>query len=267
MVWCTQFTDLPKHFLPERSSGWFKHQGWIRSRRKCKVSQRRLPMLRWTIVTVLCYCCPWCFWRTKEQRLSRLIVYCVRMDVINLTTKQTKKIDNQTADQAHCESWEKEAVVVVVVVFLVVVVAFVVVVDDDVFLMLLLSLLIAVITIPNVRLVVRDGRRRPPPRTPQPIISKTRSWLFMSWWSCAPWELSNNGHNLPTYILEDRAPPDCGINDHDESCVVTYLPIEDVCQIHLKVNFWTCAISSGEEPSEENPINWVSLRCLHWGPV
>ena len=101
-------------------------------------------------------------------------MYCVRMDVINLTTKQTKKIDNQTADQARCERWEKEAVVVVVVV-LVVVVAFVVVVDDDVFLMLLLSLLIAVITIPNVRLVARDGRRRLPPRTPQPIISKTRS--------------------------------------------------------------------------------------------
>ena len=96
-------------------------------------------------------------------------MYCVRMDVINLTTKQTKKIDYQTAEQARCERWEKEAVVVVVVV------AFVVVVDDDVFLMLLLSLLIAVITIPNVRLVARDGRRRLPPRTPQPIISKTRS--------------------------------------------------------------------------------------------
>ena len=53
-------------------------------------------------------------------------MYCVRMDVINLTTKQTKKIDNQTADQARCERWEKEAVVVV---------------DDDVFLTLLLSLL------------------------------------------------------------------------------------------------------------------------------
>ena len=99
-------------------------------------------------------------------------MYCVRMDVINLTTKQTKKIDNQTADQARCERWEKEALVVVVAV---VVVAFVVVVDDDVFLMLLLSLLIAVITITNVRLVARDGRRRLPPRTPQPIISKTRS--------------------------------------------------------------------------------------------
>ena len=104
-------------------------------------------------------------------------MYCVRMDVINLTTKQTKKIDYQTAEQARCERWEKEAVVVVVavVVVLVVVVAFVVVVDDDVFLMLLLSLLIAVITITNVRLVARDGRRRLPPRTPQPIISKTRS--------------------------------------------------------------------------------------------
>ena len=31
------------------------------------------------------------------------------MDVINLTTKQTKKIDNQTAEQARCERWEKEA--------------------------------------------------------------------------------------------------------------------------------------------------------------
>ena len=94
-------------------------------------------------------------------------MYCVRMDVINLTTKQTKKIDNQTAEQARCERWEKEADVVVVVVV-------VVFVDDDVFLMLLLSLLIAMITIPNVRLVVRDGRRRLPPRTPQPIISKIR---------------------------------------------------------------------------------------------
>ena len=95
--------------------------------------------------------------------MSRLDVYCVRMDVINLRTKQTKKIDNQTAEQAPCERWEKEADVVVVVV------------DDDVFLMLLLSLLLAMITITNVRLVVRDGRRRLPPRTPQPIISKTRS--------------------------------------------------------------------------------------------
>ena len=86
-------------------------------------------------------------------------MYCVRIGVINLTTKQTKKIDNQTAEQARCERWEKEADVVV---------------DDDVFLMLLLSLLLAMITITNVRLVVRDGRRRLPPRTPQPIISKTR---------------------------------------------------------------------------------------------
>ena len=61
-------------------------------------------------------------------------MYCVRMDVINLTTKQTKKIDYQTAEQARCERWEKEAVVIVVVVV-------VVVDDDDVFLMLLLSLL------------------------------------------------------------------------------------------------------------------------------
>ena len=38
----------------------------------------------------------------------------------------------------------------------------VVVDDDDVFLMLLLSLLLAMITITNVRLVVRDGRRRLP---------------------------------------------------------------------------------------------------------
>ena len=53
-------------------------------------------------------------------------MYCVRMDVINLTTKQTKKIDYQTAEQARCERWEKEAVVVV---------------DDDVFLTLLSSLL------------------------------------------------------------------------------------------------------------------------------
>ena len=94
-------------------------------------------------------------------------MYCVRIGVINLTTKQTKKVDNQIAEQARCERWEKEAVVIVVVV--------VVVDDDDVFLMLLLSLLLAMITITNVRLVVRDGRRRLPPRTPQPIISKTRS--------------------------------------------------------------------------------------------
>ena len=62
-------------------------------------------------------------------------------------------------------------------------------------------------------------------------------------------------------------PSNLGTNDHEESCVVTYLPIEDVCQFQLKVNLWTCAVSSGEEPPEENPINWVSLWCLHWGPV
>ena len=61
--------------------------------------------------------------------------------------------------------------------------------------------------------------------------------------------------------------PDLDDNDHDESCGVIYLPIEDVCQIHLKANLSTCAVSSGEEPSEENPINWVSVWCLHWGPV
>ena len=113
----------------------------------------------------------------KDKRTRFEQTHCVLCEngCYKLDDKTNKEDDNQTADQARCERWEKEAVVVVVVVFLVVVVAFVVVVDDDVFLMLLLSLLIAVITIPNVRLVARDGRRRLPPRTPQPIISKTRS--------------------------------------------------------------------------------------------
>ena len=129
-------------------------------------------MLRWTIVK----CSLFLFLNVKRTTCEQTrCVLCENGYVINLTTKQTKKIDNQTAEQARCERWEKEAVAVVDDDVVSVVVVVVVVDDDDLFLMLLLSLLIAMTTIRNVRLVARDGRRRPPPRTPQPTISKTRS--------------------------------------------------------------------------------------------
>ena len=48
-----------------------------------------------------------------------------------MTTKKTKKIENQTAEQARCERWEKEAVAVVDDDVVSVVVVVVVVVDDD----------------------------------------------------------------------------------------------------------------------------------------
>ena len=130
-------------------------------------------MLRWTIVN----CSLFLFWNVKRTTFEQTrCVLCDNGYVINLTTKKTKKIENQTAEQARCERWEKEAVAVVDDdVVSVVVVVVVVVDDDDLFLMLLLSLLIAMTTIKNIRLVARDGRRRPPPRTPQPTISKTRS--------------------------------------------------------------------------------------------